>query len=111
MTDLPEPDPAAGELANEEVSQARRDAEQALSEGKMGLQALFSQVDQEREEGGHRVYGHMHVKAALMALPKIDEVKATDIITDLGWDGTTRLDQVGDQQREVLYELVIDETT
>lgn len=104
-TNLPEPNPEAGSLANEEVSQARRDAQEALSEGKMRLEALFTQVNRERDEKGHRVYGHMHVKAALMALPHIDEKRASDILADLGFDGTTRLDQVGDRQRDILIEL------
>lgn len=108
MSNLPTPDPAEGRAASEEAAQARRDAEEALRSGTMRLEALFTQVDAESEEQGHKVYGHMHLRAALLALPFIGEKKANEILDNLGLAHDVHLAQLGDNQRQAVIQAVID---
>jgi hypothetical protein len=98
MTDLPTPDPAAGEAAAQEAAQARQDIEAKLGDGSMTLTDLFGMSDQESGDS-HRVAGHMHVKAALIALPHIDEVRANEILDAAGVAHDHHIDAVGSEQR------------
>lgn len=103
MSPLPPPDPAAGNAASVAADAARDVAEAALKDGSLNLDGLFAQVD---AETGKHVIGHMHVKAALVALPHIGEVKAAKILTETGINGGEHLVQLGAQQRVALTEAI-----
>jgi ribosomal protein S13 len=48
----------------------------------------------------------MHLRGALIALPKIGEVKADSILDELGWSADRHIDTLGVNQREQLIEAV-----
>lgn len=101
MAPLPPPNPAEGRAASEQAAQARRTALHALTMGQLTLQALFELVEAEWPK--HQL-GHIHVRAALEALPHIGEVRSARILTDLGIPYTEHLDVLGPIQRERLLE-------
>lgn len=102
MTNLPEPDPAAASLANEEVSAARRDIETQLADGSLTTDDVFQMSESEATSGAHRVVGHMHVRAMLLALPGIGETRADEILDEVGIEGDRHVDTLGvDEQEEI----------
>lgn len=115
MTDsaLPPPDQHAASEAAREANARREEAERLLSDGSTTIEELFAEVDAERErdlhlgEGDqHRHLGHMHLRAALLAVPHIGEVKADQIIEAAGLKGDQRLDDIGSRQQAHVVELV-----
>lgn len=108
MGQLPNaPDPAAGSAAAEEANVRRDEIRQLLSDGALTLAEVFTEVEAE-SGAGHFVIGHMHVRGALIALPKIGEVKADQILDGLGLAHDTHLAQIGSQQRAALLQEVVD---
>jgi hypothetical protein len=103
MSNLPPPDPAVGEAANVAAGAARDAAEASLKDGSLDLAGLFSQ---ERAEEGTQL-GHMNIKRALIALPHIGEVKADEILANLGIEGSRNLDTLGNHQREELEQAIL----
>lgn len=103
MATLPPPDQPAASAAAQAANQARDTAEAALKDGTLDLTGLFAQVDGETD---HHPIGHMHVKAALLALPKIGEAKASEILTATGIAADEHLDVLGPNQRTALAEAV-----
>lgn len=101
MSPLPAPDPAEGEAAEAAANKERDEAVEALSGGSYTLAELFENVD---KEGEHHVLGHMHVRAALLALPGIGDVKADAILSDLGIEGSEHLDVLGSDERAAIIE-------
>lgn len=99
-TGLPVPDPAAGTAANEEAGMARQDALRALNDGTLTLRGLF---DQGANPGP---VGHMNVKAALIALPGIDQVRADAILEQLQISPSANVDQLGTNQQTALINAV-----
>ena len=100
-TALPPPDPAAGEAAEQKADQARAAATEQLKAGTMTLEELFQASDAETEQ---REIGHMHVKHALEALPKIGETKADEILRNLNIPGDRHLDTLGSHERTQLIQ-------
>lgn len=100
MNPLPAPDQPAATAAAAAANAARDSVVAQLSAGTMTLDSLFSLVDGETKP----VLGHMHLRAALIALPKIGEVKADKIIADLGLKSDEHLDVLGSQQRKAIAE-------
>jgi hypothetical protein len=97
--------PGEGEIANEEVAQARRDIEAELNVGSMDPTDVFEQSDNERKEGTtHRVVGHMHIKAVLAAYFSNDI--ADQILNSAGLAPDRHVDTIGDQERNDLMDLV-----
>lgn len=105
MSTLPPPDPAEGNAASVAASEARDAAEQQLKSGTLDLPGLFAAAD---AETGHHTIGHMHVKAALLALPHIGEVRSARILDDLGIKHDEHLDVLGAEQRQALQAAVTD---
>lgn len=103
MTPLPPPDQPGATAAAQAANKARDAAESALKDGTLDLAGLFAQVD---AETGNPVIGHMHVKAALVALPGIGEVKAEAILAEVGVPAGEHLDVLGVNQRAALTEAV-----
>lgn len=103
--DNPVPDPAVGHAAETAADEARRAAEQSLKDGSLDLAGLFSQVDAE-DDAGTRTYGHMHIRAALLALPHIGDVKANKILDELGIKHDEHLDVLGSQERQDIINAV-----
>jgi S13-like protein len=103
MSTLPPPDPAEGNAASVAASEARDAAEQQLKSGALDLPGLFAAAD---AETGHHTIGHMHVKAALVALPHIGEVKAARILAELAIAGDEHIDVLGGKQRQALQAAV-----
>ena len=97
MTDqLPPPDPAQGGTAEQESAQARRSFLDAISEGSLTTGEAFTQVD---EEGPHHQLGHTHLRAFLLAHPKIGDTHADEILESLGLDGGEHIDELGGNQQ------------
>jgi len=107
MSPLPAPDPAEGEAAEKAAAAARATASANLTAGTLDLAGLFAAVDQEKTAGKY-VLGHMHAKHALVALPKIGDVKADEILDGLGIKHEEHLDVLGAEQRRALEQAVID---
>lgn len=97
-TDPNQLDPAVGSAANQEAGQARQDAQHSLSDGTIDLRGLF---DQGATPGP---VGHMHVRAALVSLPHIDETRADRILAATGIDGSHHVDQLGSDQQQQLID-------
>ena len=107
----PPVDPTAGEEANEVAAQARRDLEAELSSGNATLEDVFEQSDTERDSVGdagapHRPIGHMHIGAALLALPNIGETHTDQILNSAGLTRDRHIDSLGDDERTDLLDLV-----
>jgi hypothetical protein len=99
---LPTPDPAEGAAAEAHAAQARRSALAAVSAGSVTLAELFDQV--EAEEPKHQL-GHIHLRAALLALPHIGEIRADRILDEAGLASDTHLAELGIHQRAGLIAL------
>lgn len=109
MTDLPAPDPAEGQAAASQAAAARRDFSEALSNGEMSLLGLFEMAgDETANQQTERPAGHMHIRAALLALPKIGEKTADRILSEVGIQGDRHIDSIGTQQRDALTRAVSD---
>jgi hypothetical protein len=106
VSSLPPPDPAAGEQAAQAAEAARRDVESQLSSGSLDLTGLFAMNEQERTAGGPRHVGHMHLRAALLALPHIGEKKADEILTEVSIPADRHIDDIGTQEQQKLSEAV-----
>lgn len=104
MTDLPAPDQPAATAAAQAANEARDAYRAELAAGTKTLTDLFGDVDAEKSAGGHRVLGHMHIRGALEALPKIGEVKSAEILDRLGIAHDEHLDVLGAVQRQALLE-------
>jgi hypothetical protein len=100
---LPTPDPEQGAAAEAQAAEARRSALDELRVGSLTLAELFDEV--EHEDPKHQL-GHIHVRAALLALPHIGEVKADEIIAALNLTRDRHLDTIGLEQQFKLEELV-----
>lgn len=98
VPNAPTPDPAEGSTANEEVSAARRDVETQLGDGSLSIDDLRQMSEAEATTGSHRVVGHMHIRAALLALPHIGETRADEILDEVGVDGSRHIDDLGTHQ-------------
>jgi hypothetical protein len=97
--------PGEGELANEEVSQARRDMETSLKNGSADLSTVFSQSDEEHGSS-HRVIGHMHIAAVLEALPHIGTTRANEVLEKVGIERDRHIDTIGSDERQQLIDAV-----
>jgi hypothetical protein len=104
-SDLPPLDQEAGAEAEAEAEAGRRDLKTALSSGELTLQGLFDASDSESGDSG-RVAGHMHIRAALLALPHIGDTKADAILDSVGIAGDKHVDAIGSDQRKKLEEAV-----
>lgn len=102
---LPPPDPAAGEQAAAAAEDARDQVELQLSQGQLDLAGVFSQLDAETGTGHHQI-GHMHARALLLALPKIGEKRANEILDGLGIAHDEHIDVLGANQRQALIDAV-----
>lgn len=100
---LPPPDPAVGNEANQQASQARRSALQELTDGSITLEELFTAVDQEEP---HHQLGHMHLRAALLALPHVGEKRADAILEAVEVEGDRHIDTIGTRQQAAIISLV-----
>lgn len=96
MSPLPPPNPAEGEAAALAADEARSTALAAVSAGTVTLEALLA----EAQTG--TPLGHIHARAALLALPKIGDVKADEILDGLGIKHDEHLDVLGVDQRAAL---------
>lgn len=99
-TGLPVPNPAAGSAANHEAGIAREDAIRALGDGSLDLRGLFG------EGATPGPVGHMNVRAALIALPGIGDVRADEILQQLQISPSTNIDQLGVNQQQALITAV-----
>jgi hypothetical protein len=106
VPNAPEPDPALGEAAAEEAAAARRDIESQLADGSLTITDVFEMSDQEAGQSSHRIVGHMHLRAALLALPHIGEVKADEILEEVGLEGDRHIDTIGDNEQQTIAEAV-----
>ena len=107
-TDIPPPvNPEIGEIANEEATQARRDIEANLTNGNITLEDVFQLADNEKaEDSPHRIVGHMHIGAALLALPHIGETNTDNILNTVGLTRDRHIASLGDNERDDLLDLV-----
>ena len=104
-SNLPTPDPAVGHAASLAAEEARDGVEANLKSGTVDLSGVFQQVD---AEGTKHVVGHMHARAALLALPHIGETKANEILDGLGIKHDEHLDALGSSQRAAIIQAVAD---
>jgi hypothetical protein len=102
MTDLPPPNPAVGEAAAEEAAAARRDVETQLKDGTLKLTDVVQMSEAEATTGSRRVAGHMHLRAVLLALPRIGEKHADEILGVVGVEGSRHVDSLGPHQVEAI---------
>lgn len=107
MATLPPPNQREGATAHSEAEAGRREMKKALSTGGMTLQGLFDASDSE-EKGQPKIAGHMHLRAALLALPKIGDKKANKILDGLGLAHDTHVAKVGKRQRKAVIQGVFD---
>jgi hypothetical protein len=98
-------DQAEGTTAASDQAQARRELLAQASDGSLTLDDLFQAADQE-DSGDHRIAGHIHLRAALLALPGIGDAKADAILEEVGVDGEKHLAAVGARQRKQLADAV-----
>jgi hypothetical protein len=105
MSTLPKPDPQAGAAAEQQAAEARRTALRSLSDGSLTLDELFTRVQD--EEPKHQL-GHIHARAALLALPRIGQKKASAILDDLGIPHDRKIDKLGARQRKAIIQSVVD---
>ena len=96
---LPAPDPAAGSAANKAASVARHAVGLGLADGTLTLDDVWAQVD---AEGDHKPVGHIHLRALLLDLSHIGEVKADEVLAQLGLEGTRHIVTLGTIEREAL---------
>jgi len=101
VSQLPPPDPAEGAAAEAQAAEARANALAELSAGSLTLAELLVQV--EGEEPHHQL-GHIHVRAALLALPHIGEVRADEVLASLGLEPGRHLASLGREQQVLLCE-------
>ena len=106
MPPLPTPDQAAAEKAAQAAATARQDLEAQLTAGTLTLEGLFQQSEAEPKGDSHRVVGHMHVKAALVALPNIGDTKADAILATLGMDHDKHIDALGTTEQSAIIAAV-----
>lgn len=71
-----------------------------VSAGSLSLDEVFAAVDAE-EPASHTI-GHIHVRALLIALPRIGEVKADAILDGLGVAHDHHLASLGSSQRAAI---------
>lgn len=102
---IPTPDPAQGAAAEAQAAEARRTALEAVTAGSLTLEELFAQVD---AEDPHHQLGHIHARAALLALAHIGDVKADQILDGLGIKHDEHLDVLGSEQRAAILQEVAD---
>jgi hypothetical protein len=98
-------DQAEGTTASSETATARREALGQVSDGSLALNDLFQMADSESGDSG-RVIGHMHIRAALLALPGIGEKKADAILTEVDVEGDRHIATLGSNQRDQLVQAV-----
>lgn len=108
-TELPPPDPEEGAQAEKEAAAARAAALDEVTEGTIDLEELFAQV--EDEEPPEHVLGHIHVKAALLAVKGIGEKTAQGILTELEIEGDHHLAMLGPDQQAALIEKAAEHTS
>lgn len=99
-------DQGEGSAAAATAAQARRDALAAVSSGDVDLQGIFAQADNEVGQTSGRVFGHLHLRAVLLALPHVGEKRADEIMAGLGVTGDTHVAHLGSSQRQYLQEAV-----
>jgi hypothetical protein len=105
MTTLPPPNPEEGAAAEAQAAEARRSALDELTAGSLTLGELFDEVELEDPK---RQLGHIHLRAALLALPHIGETKADEIIAAVNLERDRHLDTIGVEQQAHLERLVAD---
>jgi hypothetical protein len=98
-------DQAEGSTAASETATARRETLGQVSDGSLGLEDLFQMADSEEGDSG-RVIGHMHIRAALLALPGIGDKKADAILDDVDVEGDRHIATLGSNQRDQLVAAV-----
>lgn len=103
VSQLPPPDPAEGAAAEAQAAEARASALAELTAGSLTLAELLVQV--EGEEPKHQL-GHIHVRAALLALPHIGTVKADELLAGLSLEPDRHLASLGSEQARLLCENV-----
>lgn len=84
-----------------ETAQARREIEGQLADGSLTLADLF-EMNEEETGDSHRTVGHLHVRAALLALKGIGEKKADAILAEVGIEGDRHIASLGSNQAEQL---------
>lgn len=99
---LPPPNPEEGAAAESEAAEARRTVLSAMANSELGLEDLFRLVD---EEGPKHQIGHIHVRAALLALPYIGEAKSDEILEAMGLPHDRHIDVLGPDERFAIIEL------
>lgn len=104
---LPPPDPAKGSAAAQDANVRRDEVRDMLTDGALTLAEVFTEVESESKDG-HFVIGHMHVRGALIALPRIGEKKADEILAGLGIEPDRHLASIGSDQRKALLQEVAD---
>jgi hypothetical protein len=97
----PPVDQYAGSEASAEAAQARREIEAQLADGSLSLADVFEMNDQESGDS-ERIVGHMHIRAALLALKGIGDVKADAILAEVGIEGDRHIASLGSKQQAEL---------
>jgi hypothetical protein len=105
VPNAPTPDPEVGQQAAQEAAAARQDIESQVSDGSLTLTDVFQMSEQE-EGDSHRIAGHIHLRAVLLALPHIGEVKADEILSEVGLEGDRHIDTLGSHEVEKLEEAI-----
>jgi hypothetical protein len=98
-------DQAEGTTASSETAAARRETLGQVTDGSLGLADLFQMAEGESGDSG-RIIGHMHIRAALLALPGIGDKKADAILADVGVEGDRHIATLGSNQRDALVAAV-----
>ena len=93
--------PEQRQAALEKASAARRQRAEVKDKLKMGSLTLRELLDQ---AGSDEVIGKMKVLAVLEALPGLGKVKARRLMEEVGISETRRVQGLGANQRQALFE-------
>jgi len=81
----------------QQIRSQRMEARKQLKEGKLSLQTVLSEMDNE-------IYAKMRVKYLLESLPQVGKITAMKIMEEIGIDEARRIQGLGSRQKAQLLE-------
>ena len=81
----------------QQIRSQRMEARKQLKEGKLTLETVLSEMDNE-------IYAKMRVKYLLESLPQVGKITAMKIMEEIGIDEARRIQGLGSRQKAQLLE-------
>ena len=81
----------------QQIRSQRMEARKQLKEGKLSLETVLSEMDNE-------IYAKMRVKYLLESLPQVGKITAMKIMEEIGIDEARRIQGLGSRQKAQLLE-------